>query len=192
MNYPVVLDVETKHTFKEFSDTKKLGISVACIYDFKDNKLKSFLESELSQLFSILENSSLIIGFNVVSFDLQVLQGYYPGKMTQFKTFDILEDIREIIGRRLSLNDLVSATLGKKKSGHGLHAIELYKQGKFEELKNYCFDDVILTKELFDFGLKKNEIYYMDYTGKRTIEVSWKKHLNTNNQKKEIALTLPF
>ena len=146
----------------------------------------------MSQLFSILENSSLIIGFNVVSFDLQVLQGYYPGKMTQFKTFDILEDIREIIGRRLSLNDLVSATLGKKKSGHGLHAIELYKEGKFEELKNYCFDDVILTKELFDFGLKKNEIYYMDYTGKRTIEVSWKKHLNTNNQKKEIALTLPF
>jgi len=29
----------------------------------------------------------------------------------------------------------VYATLGKKKSGHGLQAIELYKEGKLEEEK---------------------------------------------------------
>lgn len=191
MNYPIVLDLETKYTFKEFSDPKKLQVSVACIYDFKDNQNKSFLENELNDLFRIIENSSLVIGFNINTFDMQVLQGYYPGKITQFKTFDLLDDIKKNLGRRLSLNDLVSATLGKKKSGHGLHAIELYKQGKFEDLKKYCFDDVILTKELFDYGAENGEVHYLDYTGKRSIRVNWKHVLKTKSNN-EVSLTLPF
>ena len=123
--FPVVLDVETKHTFREFSDPKKLKVTVAVIYDYKDNSLSSFFEKDLNKLFYILESASYVIGYNINSFDMQVLQAYYPGDVTQFKTFDILENIRRILGKRLALNDVVYATLGKKKSGHGLHAIEL-------------------------------------------------------------------
>ena len=160
--FPVVLDLETKFTFREYPDPKKLGITVVGLYDYNSNQTKIFREKELPELFSLLEASSYLIGFNIKSFDLEVLQGYYPGTVSQFPTFDLLDDVRFKIGRRLSLNDLILATLGKKKTGHGLQAIELYKEGKWEDLKKYCLDDVMLTKELFEFGAEKGEVMYLN------------------------------
>ena len=71
--FPVVLDLETKYTFRDFSDHRKLGISVAAIYDYRDNTGKYFFEKELSKLFPILESSSYIIGYNINSFDIDKL-----------------------------------------------------------------------------------------------------------------------
>lgn len=189
--FPVVLDLETKFTFREFSDPRKLGITVVGVYDYGENKTRIFAEKELNALFTLLEASSYIIGFNVNSFDLQVLQGYYPGKVSHFPTFDLLDDIKLKIGKRLALNDLIFATLGKKKSGHGLQAIQLYKEGKLEDLKKYCLDDVMLTKELFEFGAEKGEIMYLNEKGKISIRVDWKKYLEDQG-KSESHLTLPF
>ncbi|GIW64356.1 MAG: hypothetical protein KatS3mg092_0289 [Patescibacteria group bacterium] len=190
-NFPVVLDVETKYSFREFSDPKKLEISVAVIFDYASAKTFSFEEKEINKIFSFLEKASYIIGFNIKSFDLEVLQAYYPGNLNHFKTFDILEDIKEKVGRRIALNEIVLATLNKKKSGSGLEAINLYKEGKIDQLKKYCTDDVMLTKELFDFGVKYNEIYYPTPNGKLAIKVNWKKYLE-DNSKNDTPLTLPF
>lgn len=189
--FPVIFDLETKHTFREFSEPKKLGITVAALYDYKNQEAKVFTEKELNQLFPILENSSYIIGYNVNSFDIAVLQAYYPGKVEIFSTFDILEDIREKIGRRLALNDVIYATLGKKKSGHGLMAIDYYKEGKWDELKKYCMDDVLLTKELFDYGVQNKEIQYLNERGKISIKVDWGKYLE-EEKANDMPLTLPF
>ena len=191
MRYPIVLDLETKHSFREFSDPKKLGISVLGIYDYQDNKLKAFFEQELNAVFPVLEHASLIIGFNINRFDLPVLQGYYPGHTDQFKTFDILDDIKEKLGRRLALNDIASATLNKKKSGHGLQAIDFYNEGQFERLKNYCLDDVSLTKDLFEHGVKEKKIYYPHTNGKLEMSVSWGEYL-TQKDDADVSLTLPF
>lgn len=189
--FPVILDLETKHSFREFTDPKKLGISVVAIYDYKDKKEKIFLEKELNGLFPILENASYIIGYNVGSFDIPVIQGYYPGRVEHFSTFDILEDIRKKIGRRLALNDIIYATFGKKKSGHGLMAINYYKEGKWDELKKYCLDDVFLTKELFEYGIKYQEVVYLDEKGKVSVKVDWAKYLE-DKKNTDMPLTLPF
>ncbi len=190
--FPIVLDLETKHTFREFADPKKLGISVAAIYDYKDSQERIFVEKEINGLFPYLENASYIIGYNVKSFDIAVLQGYYPGQVEHFSSFDILEDIREKIGRRLALNDIIYATLGKKKTGHGLMAIDYYKEGKWEELKKYCLDDVMLTKELFDYGVKNKEIQFLNEKGKVTIKVDWAKYIEDESNGNDMPLTLPF
>jgi DEAD/DEAH box helicase domain-containing protein len=192
MRQPLVLDLETKYTFRQYSDPKKLGISVVGVYDYKNEELKSFFEDALPKLYPLLENASFIIGFNIDSFDLPVLQAYYPGKVSQFKTIDILEEIKKILGRRLALNDIVKATLGKKKSGHGLQAINYYKEGRLEKLKKYCLDDVVLTKEVFDYGVKNGVIYYPDVSGKVEVKVDWKKYLENDRKRSNISLTLPF
>lgn len=189
--FPLVLDLETKYSFRDFDKPQKLGITVVGIYNYRNQQVKTFLEQELNQLFQILEETSYIIGFNLNSFDLPVLQGYYPGKIHHFTSFDILDDIKKKIGKRLALNDLIWATLGKKKTGHGLQAIELFKEGKWEDLKKYCLDDVMLTKELFEFGAEKGEIFYLNEKGKISIKVDWKKYLEDSG-KSETHLTLPF
>ena len=187
----LVLDLETKHTFREFSDPKKLGISVVGVYDYTSNRSIAFTEAELPRLYPLLESTTLLIGYNIISFDLAVLSAYYPGNVTSFPVFDILDDIKEKLGRRLGLNDVASATLGKKKSGHGLQAIELYKEGKLDELRRYCLDDVALTRDLFNYGIEKGEIFYPSLSGKTSLSVDWKKHLSQKNGK-DISLTLPF
>lgn len=189
--FPVVLDLETKKIYREEPDTQKLGITVVALYDYKDNTQRIFTEKELGQLFPILESASYIIGYNVKHFDVQVLQGYYPGSVENFATFDIMDDIRDKIGRRLSLNELISTTLGKKKTGHGLQAIEFYKEGKWDELKKYCMDDTMLTKELFDFGIKNREVYYLNEVGKIPVKVDWQRYLD-GQEEKDMPLTLPF
>lgn len=191
MRYPIVLDLETKQTFREAIKQEKLGISVVGIYDYKDRQLKSFAEEELSLLYPIMEHASLIIGFNIDDFDLPVLSAYYPGDINQFQTFDILEDVRKKLGRRLSLNDFAKATLGKGKTGHGLDAINLYREGKLDELKKYCLDDVDLTRELFDYGTTERQIFYLGPRGKTAVKVDWSRNLKTQT-KSNISLTLPF
>jgi len=188
---PIIIDLETKHTFRDFSDPKKLGVSVLALYDYNSKQGLTFLENELNQSFSYFENASYIIGYNIASFDLPVFQAYYPGKVESFSVFDILEDIRGKIGRRLGLNDLIIATLNKRKTSHGLAAIDYYKNKEFDKLKKYCLDDVMLTKELFDFGIKNKKIYYLTPVGKEEIKVDWGKYLSDNG-KKSISLTLPF
>ena len=189
--FPIVLDLETKHTFREFEKHKDLGITVVGVYDYKTGQSATYLEQELNKLFQVLENTSYIIGYNVKNFDMQVLQGHYPGDITQFLIFDLCDDVKIRLGRRLSLGDLVSATLGKKKTGHGLIAIDLYKQGEWDKLKQYCLDDVNLTRELFEFGVNNGYIHYLDEYGKKTLQVEWKKYLEDGNNN-DMALTLPF
>jgi DEAD/DEAH box helicase domain-containing protein len=189
---PIVLDLETKYLFRDVSrDNKKLGVSVVGVYDYKDNLAKTFLENELNKLFKLLEECSYIIGFNVRSFDLMVLQAYYPGRLSKLPVFDILDYVKGKIGRRLGLNDLAFATLKKKKTGHGLMAVDYYKEGKIDELKKYCLDDVLLTKELFEYGIKHGEIFYLNEVGKMSIKTDWKKYLESS-EKRDTDLTLPF
>jgi hypothetical protein len=195
MRYPLVIDFETKKTFREAPDPKDLGISVAGVYDYKTEKLLTFEEHELNEMFSLFEKASILIGFNIDHFDLPVVQHYYPGDIFQFRTFDILADVKRILGRRIRLDDLVTATLGEGKSGHGLLAIKYFREGKMDELKKYCLDDVRLTKNLFDYGVKEGRIYYPQGLGngeKSTLHVQWGKYMDYEGQGDNVSLTLPF
>lgn len=195
MRYPLVIDFETKKTFREAPDPKDLGISVAGVYDYKTEKLHAFEEHELSKMLALFETASIIIGFNIDHFDLPVLQPYYPGDIFQFRTFDILTDVKRLLGRRIRLDDLVQATLGEGKSGHGLQAIKYFRDGQMDELKKYCLDDVRLTKDLFDFGVKEGRIHYPQALGdgeKQTLHVQWGKYMDYRGQEDDVSLTLPF
>ena len=189
--FPLVIDLETKHTFREFSEPGQLGISVVAAYDYSDKTEHVYTEDELNKLFPLIENSSYIVGYNITSFDLPVLQAYYPGDVSALPLFDILDDIRLKIGRRIGLNDVAFATLGEKKTGHGLMAIDYFKEGRWEDLKRYCMDDVLVTKKLFEYGLENKEIFYMNELGKVAIRVDWKRYMEESGST-ETAMTLPF
>ena len=191
MRNQIVLDLETKKKFSEVKDHKDLGVSLVGIYNYNTEEYSAYLENELTKLFKVLEDSSYIIGFNIAGFDIPVLQEYYPGDFSNFATFDILQDLRQKLGKRYSLNYLTFATLGKKKSGHGLQAVDFYREGDIEALKNYCLRDVELTKELFEFGIEKGHVFYMDELRKIPVSVTWKPYLSHQN-KKDTHLTLPF
>lgn len=192
MPTPVIVDVETQQTFREVGGfhPEKLNISVVSLFDYATNQFYCFEEHEISKLFPFLENASSIIGFNIVDFDLPVINRYYVGKLNQFPTLDLLDDVQQSLGFRIALDDLIRETLGVKKQGHGLLAIEYFKNKELDKLKAYCQSDVELTKNLYEYGKQHSKVFYNTATGRREIPVSWGK--SESVAEASVNLTLPW
>ena len=190
MGKPVIFDIETKKSFKEAGSSKPedLGISLVGVYDYATDTLKAYREEEFDQMFPIFEKASVIIGYNSNNFDLPALNQYYVGNLMSFPSLDMLETIQEAIGRRIALDEFAKETLHAKKSGHGLMAIDYYKEGKWDELEKYCLDDVKITKDLYEYGKGHGEIFYKAPFGRRAVKVNWAD--SNGNGGSDVNLTL--
>jgi DEAD/DEAH box helicase domain-containing protein len=172
----IVFDLETKYSSLEvggFKNAHAMGISVAVAYDFTDNKYSVFLENEISNFIEMLENAKIIIGFNIIHFDLKVLSGYQKLNLEYIAKLDIFSDIKIITGRRFSLEKLANATLSTKKSGNGLLALKWYNEGKIDLIAEYCKKDVEITKDLLLFGIKNKYLYAPVEASIIKIPVNW-------------------
>ncbi len=158
----VVLDIETIGDIKNFGTIK---ITVVSIYEYERDAYRSFEESELGDLWPVLEKADRLIGYNSEHFDLPIMNKYYTGDLTQFPHLDLLKQIKLASGKRYKLNDVAKATLQIEKSADGLRAQEWFRQGKIEKIKKYCEQDVLVTKELYDYGKKNKMIYFPTLTG---------------------------
>ena len=190
----IVFDIETQNTFSDVNnDFKKLRISCVSIYRYETDSYESFEEHELGKLWPILEKADRVIGFNSGHFDLPVMNNYYLGDLLKFPHLDLMESVKESLGFRLKLNDIAQATLdGVEKSAEGLQAIRWWKEGKIDEIKKYCEQDVRVTKEVYEFGKKNKQLFYKSLTGEiLPFRVNFEMPA-TVAQKKNINLTLPF
>lgn len=195
MSYEVIFDIETQNTFAEVNnDFKKLKISVISIYRTDLDSYQSFTENELSQLWPILEKSDRLIGYNSEHFDLPVLGNYYLGDLTKIPHLDIMKEVKEALGFRLKLADLAEATLDNvQKTADGLQALRWWKEGKIEEIKKYCEQDVRVTKEIYDFGKNNKQLFYKTFNGDvLPFAVNFEPKADVSTQINQINLTLPF
>ena len=184
----VVLDIETQKGFHEV-DRKKLHllkVSVACIYDSKADDYFAFEEKEMLKLEEYLKKADMIIGFNSRDFDMEVLAPYLLTPIQNFPMLDLLVEFEKIRGHRISLQSLAQATLKTSKSGSGWDALQLYKDGKIDELKKYCIDDVRITKDIYEYGLKNGKIYFVSNRDYQTHEVAvnWGNAIKEQKEKK--------
>lgn len=171
----IVLDLETQKTFSEVgrSNLHLMRISIAGIYSYCRNDFLFFTENNILSLLPLLEDSSIIIGFNIKNFDYQVLRPYFNRDIANLPTLDILEEVRVALGYRLKLQDLVTTTLGETKLGNGLDAIRYFRNGEIDKLKKYCQHDIYLTRSLYEYGRKYGQIYYQGRFSKQAIPVRW-------------------
>lgn len=160
----IIFDCETSNLFQDVgsSDAVALDLSVVCIYDTLTDKYSSYFQEELKDLWPILEQADLLIGFNSDHFDIPLLNKYYSGDLSKIKSLDLLKEIKNSLGRRIKLDTVAEATLGINKSGNGLEAVTWWKQGKRDEVKKYCLDDVKITKDIYDYALKNGHLKYKD------------------------------
>lgn len=167
MSNEVVLDIETQNTFQDVGTAlhKGLKISVVGCYFYEQDEYVCYEEHELPKLFQRLERSGRIIGYNTKSFDYPVMNNYYAGEVGNFTSLDLLEIIHKSLGFRIKLDDVAKATLGIGKSGHGLQAVEWWKQGEIQKIKDYCLQDVKVTKEVYEFGKLYRIVRYLDRLG---------------------------
>jgi DEAD/DEAH box helicase domain-containing protein len=157
MKDTVVIDIETKNTFADVGrdNFNDLQISVIGTYSYNQDKYYAYDEHEFEQCGELLQNTELIVGFSITRFDLPVMAKHYKFDLFAIPRMDILDEIELVHGKRISLDLLAKENLGYGKTGHGLDAPFLYADGKMEELKSYCLNDVKVTKELYDLAKKQ-------------------------------------
>ena len=195
----LVIDIETRNTFAEAgsSEPRDLDISVVCAYDYVTDTYTSYTQETLNKLWPLVEKSDMLITFNGDHFDIPLLDKYYPGNLLAIKSLDLLREIKNSIGRRIKLDTIAAATLGKNKIAHGLEAITWWKEGKIDQIIKYCLEDVKITKEVYDYAMKHGELKYKDFGALGSTETNIKPiKLNTKDWEKKaehaMTFTLPF
>ena len=169
----IIFDLETQNIFQEVgsNDVTALDISVASVYDSIEDKYTTVTVDELHTLWPIFEKADALVGYNSNHFDIPLLNKYYPGDLSHIKSIDILESIRESLGRRLRLDSVAQATVGAKKSADGLQAVRWWREGKIDEIKKYCEQDVRVTKKVFDYALQNGHVLFKDGYRKKEIKL---------------------
>ncbi len=160
----ITFDIETQNIFQDVgsNDPKALDISVVCIHDSLDNSYKSFLEKDFGNLWPIIEKADALITWNGDHFDIPLLNKYYSGDLSKIKSIDLMKEVKNVLGRRLKLDTVAEATLGRNKSGHGMEAVNWWKSGEIDKIIKYCIEDVRITKELYDYAMTNNKLKYKD------------------------------
>jgi len=174
----IVLDLETQKTFDEVGrqNLHKLKVSVVGIYDFQDEQFQAYEESQIPELETRLKSANLIVGFNIKRFDMQVLAPYFFSSVDSYPVLDLMEEIEKVRGHRVSLQSLAQGTLDETKSGQGLNAVTLFRQGRMDELKSYCLTDVRITRDVYTYGGEHGSVSFISSRDwkKYDVQVDWR------------------
>ena len=152
-------------------DITEQELTVVAIHDSATGEYSSYTKEELPRLWHVLERADMLIGFNSDTFDIPLLNRYYPGDLSRLRSLDLLVEVQKVLGRRIRLQSIAEATLGKGKSGDGLKAVEWWREGKHDLVRKYCIEDVRLTRELYEYALEHGALKYKDLRDFRDIKL---------------------
>lgn len=153
---------------KGWADHANMGISVLCIYDYIEDRYRVFCGDNKEQFASRIKGA-LCVGFNSIPFDNTVLSatlGWNAPK--EENCYDLLRETWAAAGlgpefvypshMGYGLDAMCEVNFGLKKSGNGAMAPVDWQHGNFGTVIDYCLNDVMLTKQLFDAVLRGDKI----------------------------------
>ncbi|MBN1135236.1 MAG: ribonuclease H-like domain-containing protein [Anaerolineae bacterium] len=168
-------DVETQRTFDQVGgrhNIRALGLAAAVTYSTATGTFRHYTEESVADLLAEIHAADLVVGFNLLSFDYEVLRAYGP--LDPPRTVDMLDQIYRRLGFRISLDNLAKATLGVSKSADGLQAVRWYREGRIQEILDYCQQDVEITRRLYEYGQQNKHLKYQDRNRRpQMVQVSW-------------------
>src|SRR5580765_7028421 len=173
----VYFDLETQKSADEVGGWDKISqmrMSIGVTYSTTRGDYRIYGEKQVNDLIAELQRADLVVGFNNLRFDYDVLHGYTPLDLRQIPTLDMLVNLQERLQHRLSLDAIATATFGVEKTAEGLQAIEWFKQGKLLEIAEYCCYDVKITRLVHEYGAQNRQLHYTNRFGKKlSVPVTW-------------------
>jgi len=185
MSRVLYFDLETKYSADEvggWGNIIDMGMSVGVLWDSADEDFHVYLEHQIPQLIDHLRQGDMIVGFNHVDFDHRVLAGSETTsdrrhqlylELVALNNFDMLTELKKILGHRLKLDSLARPTLQAGKSADGLQALAWYKEGRIDLIIEYCKQDVEVTRQLFQYAVDKGQLLYDSRAGIKTVDLNW-------------------
>lgn len=172
----VTFDIETANLIPVMSrqEFHRMDLAIVGVHDSETGEYTSYSKEELPKLWPIIEQADVLIGYNSDGFDIPLLNHYYPGDLTKIRSLDLMAEVYKALGRRLRLQNLAEATLGHGKSADGIKAVEWWQQGLYDKVREYCIQDVRVTRELYDYARTNGVLKYKDLKSIRDIKLDTK------------------
>lgn len=173
----VYFDLETQKSAQEVGGWHKIRdmrMSLGVTYSTARGGYRVYGEKEVDNLIEELRRADLVVGFNHIRFDYEVLHGYTILDLGQLPSLDLLVELQKILNHRLTLDAVASATFGAEKTADGLQALRWFKEGRLAEIAEYCCYDVKITKLVHEFGVQHRQVFYTNRTGQVVpVPVAW-------------------
>jgi DEAD/DEAH box helicase domain-containing protein len=151
----IYLDVETLRLSHEvpggWNSIRDFGLAIAVTWNLSGG-FRWWMEKDAGNLLTELSKFERIVTYNGERFDFIVLSAYGNIKPLLSKSFDVLAEIQHLVGFRVKLDRVAAETLGIRKSGDGLQAVQLWRKGKIREVADYCKDDVEILMRLVAYA----------------------------------------
>lgn len=185
MSRILYFDLETKYSAEDvggWGNVMDMQMSVGVVHDTTSGRFHTYLEHEVDKLIAHLRSADLIVGFNHVEFDLRVVAGHerpVPERhplyleLRDLQHFDILLELKKILGHRLRLDSIARPTLQEGKSADGLQALQWYKEGRMDLIIEYCKQDVDVTRRVYEYALEHGELLYDSRSGIKRVALNW-------------------
>lgn len=173
----LVFDLETKHLAHEvggWNHIRDMGMSVAVTYSVEQDLFTAYTEPDVPLLIQALTDAQLVVGYNIVRFDYEVLSAYsfLPLRKT-VNSLDLMLSLYQALGYRPRLQDLAAGTLGAGKLGDGLDAVRWFREGNLDKLIAYCRRDVEVTYQIYRFGKEHGFVLVRGKYGTDRAYVEW-------------------
>lgn len=173
----VYFDLETQKSAEEVGGWDKISrmkMSVGVTFSTARNDYRIYGEKQINDLIAELQRADLVVGFNNLRFDYEVLHGYTTFDLRQVPTLDMLSELQKTLQHRLSLDAIAAATLGVEKTAEGMQAIHWFREGKLMEIAEYCCYDVKITRLVHEYGASHKQLFYRNRFGnKLSVAVNW-------------------
>ena len=174
----VYFDLESQKLFQEVGGREPSKLLLACgvTWSTERNDFTVYWEKDAQALIAELKSADRVIGFNIISFDYEVLKPYAPNEnFRAFRSTYMLQDIHRVLAFRLSLDSIAKASLGVSKSADGIQSVEWFKNGELDKVTEYCKADVDITRRVYEFGRDHGFVnYYSKLGSKLNVRVNWK------------------
>lgn len=167
----VYFDLETQKSAEDvggWNHIRDMRMSVGVTFSTARGDYRIYGEPQVNELTEELRRADLVVGFNVLRFDYEVLAGHNEFfDAEQIPTLDLLVELCKHLPFRLSLDSIATASLGVEKTSEGLQAIRWFREGKLLEIAEYCCYDVKITKLVHEYGLAHRQVFYTNKFGKK-------------------------
>jgi len=174
----VYFDLETQKSAEEvggWGRIRDMRMSLGVTFSTARGGYKIYSEAMAADLIEELRRADLVVGFNILRFDYEVLMAYSPFfDPCQVPTLDLLVDLQKSLQHRVSLDSVAQATLGIEKTSDGMQALRWFRQGKLLEIAEYCCYDVKITRLIHQYGVQHKQLFFINRFGKKiAVPVAW-------------------
>lgn len=184
----VVYDCEIVNEIKgniTWNDHDKMGLSVACLYDYRTDDYSVYFDQASRELADRLNEADLVVGFNTTGFDhklVHAVTGRLDADLMDVeceRNYDMLYWSRRAMGwspsakfpSGMRLDNHLESTFGREfmKTGDGANAPIWWQQGLISKVTSYCLSDVKRERMLFEHIVRYGWVSTFAH-GKRDID----------------------